>query len=94
MLPSDFGDPRVSTNVALHVNVIALLDERDLQFAAELQVDDWNICRCTDVRKGIYKFKWSNSLQLTVYKDPIYQLHNRNANLYDLFRSKIIIQYL
>ena len=45
MLPCYFGDPRVRSDVALHVDIVAFFDGGYLQFAAQLQMDDGNVCR-------------------------------------------------
>lgn len=43
MFPCYFGDPRVCPDAALHVDIVSLFDGGNLQFAAQLQVDNGNI---------------------------------------------------
>jgi hypothetical protein len=43
MFPCYFGDPRVCPDITLHVDVVSFFDSGNLQFAAQLQMDDGNI---------------------------------------------------
>lgn len=43
VFPCDFGDPRVCPDITLHVDVVSFFDGGNLQFAAQLQMDDGNI---------------------------------------------------
>ena len=48
MFPCDFGDPRIGTDVALHVDVITFFNGVQLQFAAKFQANNWHVYKISN----------------------------------------------
>ena len=55
VLPDDPRDPRIGAYGTLHVDVVALFDERGLQFAAQFQAHHWNICQRERERENSHR---------------------------------------
>ena len=72
VLPDDPRDPRIGAYGTLHVDVVALFDERGLQFAAQFQAHHWNICQRERERENSHRI--STELDKTKERERILTL--------------------